>query len=95
MSSGIRPAERPRRYSQLLAAGVAFSLCSCGVAAWSQRRTSPANQAVREACAPDYHALCSGTRPGGGRVAACFEQNMSKLSEPCRTALQTAKAAKQ
>jgi hypothetical protein len=94
MSLGIRNAGRPNQYSWLLAAGIAFGLCSCAVAARSQQRT-PAAEAVREACAPDYHALCSGTRPGGGRIAACLEQNMSKLSEQCRGALQTAKAVKQ
>jgi hypothetical protein len=87
---------RRRRYLRLIAAiGIVTDLCGCAGAAWAQRASSPAAQALRQACAPDYHALCSGVRPGGGRIAACFEQNKTALSEPCRSALVAAKAAKQ
>ena len=48
---------------------------------------------VRQACAPDYHSLCSGVQPGGGRIAACFKANAAKLSPNCKQALQAAEAA--
>ncbi len=43
--------------------------------------------AIRDACAKDIATLCPGVQPGGGRIAACFKENLSKLSEGCRTAL--------
>jgi hypothetical protein len=96
MSLGTERTERPRRYIRFTAAvGIVLDLCVCTGAAWSQQSTSGHNQALRQACAPDYHALCSGTRPGGGRIAACFEQNAAKLSDQCRSALQAAKPARQ
>lgn len=72
---------------------IAFLLFGCaGAAAWPQQGRAAS---VREACAPDYQKLCSGTRPGGGRIAACFRQNAAQLSEQCRSALLAAKAARQ
>ncbi|KPF71673.1 hypothetical protein IP69_05840 [Bosea sp. AAP35] len=43
--------------------------------------------ALRNACAKDIATHCPGVQPGGGRIAACFKQNVAKLSEGCRTAL--------
>lgn len=45
--------------------------------------------ALRDACAKDIATLCPGVQPGGGRIAACFKENLTKLSEGCRTALKT------
>lgn len=45
--------------------------------------------AVRETCAKDIATHCPGVQPGGGRIAACFKENLTKLSEGCRTALKT------
>lgn len=45
--------------------------------------------ALRNACGKDVATLCPGVQPGGGRIAACFKENLSKLSEGCRTALKT------
>ena len=44
---------------------------------------------LRDACARDIATLCPGVQPGGGRIAACFKENLSKLSEGCRTVLKT------
>lgn len=45
--------------------------------------------ALRDACAKDIATHCPSVQPGGGRIAACFKENLPKLSEGCRTALKT------
>jgi len=50
---------------------------------------------IRQACASDVHALCSGVKPGGGRVAACMREHTDKLSQNCRQALSAARAPRQ
>ena len=45
--------------------------------------------AVRDACAKDIATHCPTVQPGNGRVAACFKDNMTKLTEGCRTALKS------
>jgi starvation-inducible outer membrane lipoprotein len=88
---------RPQKrwLSLLTCAAIAVHLTGCASIARSQTRNTQADQAVRQACAPDYRSLCSGVRPGGGQIAACFKQHASELSQPCRSALQAAQAAKQ
>lgn len=34
-------------------------------------------------CREDYARLCTGVRPGGGRIIACLNANAEKLSQPC------------
>jgi hypothetical protein len=48
--------------------------------------------ALRDACAKDIATHCPGVQPGGGRIAACFKENLPKLSEGCRTALKSSAA---
>jgi len=43
--------------------------------------------AARKACEADYHALCSGVQPGGGRIIACLKGNSAKLSPDCQKAI--------
>ena len=38
----------------------------------------------RSACRGDYNKFCKGTRPGGGRVLACLNQQRAALSDACR-----------
>lgn len=38
---------------------------------------------IRSACMSDYHSYCSGVMPGGGRIFACLNEHMSKLSLAC------------
>jgi hypothetical protein len=62
----------------------------------SQTQGAPARdeaQIVREHCAADYRSLCRGVRPGGGRALACLEENQSRLSPGCQSALAGARAA--
>lgn len=49
---------------------------------------------LREACSADFKAFCAKVTPGGGRIVRCLLDNRDKLSEACRTALDTAKEAK-
>jgi hypothetical protein len=58
-------------------------------AAWA------AGSDVRQACAGDVKALCSGVKPGGGRLAACMRENTDRLSQGCRQALSANRAQRQ
>ena len=78
------------------AAALLAALC-LGLAgtAFAQQGSEAKAQALKQACAADYNAMCSGVQPGGGRIIACLKQNADKLSPTCRQALGDAKAAKQ
>jgi hypothetical protein len=61
----------------------------------SQTEGAPAGdeaQVLREHCRMDYRSLCHGVRPGGGQALACLEENQSRLSPGCKSALASAKA---
>ena len=45
----------------------------------------------RGACKADYDKYCSGTLPGGGRVVACLNQQLPKLSDACKQVLASRK----
>jgi hypothetical protein len=73
----------------------AFAIGICvGAQAVSARQASPNRQALQQACMADYQALCAGTSAGGGRIKACLQQNLAKLSPECRNALQNANASR-
>jgi|SRR6185437_11871962 starvation-inducible outer membrane lipoprotein len=96
MRGFICPTRPQKRLLDVIACvAIAAHLAGCVGIARSQTRNTPAEKAVRQACAADYRSLCSGVRPGGGEIAACFKQHASELSQPCRSALQAAQAAKQ
>ena len=38
---------------------------------------------IRSVCMSDYHSYCSGVMPGSGRIFACLNEHMSKLSPAC------------
>lgn len=42
------------------------------------------NAEQRAACEADYKKLCQGTLPGGGRILACLERQIDKLSDACK-----------
>jgi hypothetical protein len=52
-------------------------------------------QSVQDACMGDYQKLCSGTLPGGGRVAKCLVAHKDALTDGCKTALQAEAAKRQ
>ena len=45
------------------------------------------NQAVKDACKPDYHAYCDGLRVESQEPRACMKDNALKLSKGCLQAL--------
>lgn len=49
---------------------------------------------VRQACKTDYRRLCDGTKPGGGRILACFKSHAADLSAECREALLSQRKSK-
>lgn len=65
-------------------------------AARAQGTMSPETQrqvaAFSNACRADYFRLCPGVQPGGGRIIACLEEHVAKLSAPCRDAVKDAAA---
>jgi hypothetical protein len=46
---------------------------------------------LRQSCAGDYRALCSGVPLGGGRAIACLRANAASLSPQCGGALSAAR----
>jgi hypothetical protein len=44
-------------------------------------------QAMLQACRGDYQSVCAGTKPGGGRILACLQEQADKLSAPCKDLL--------
>lgn len=70
---------------RILAKSLAVSIALVGAAqpVLAQDRAA----ALRDACAKDIATHCPGVQPGGGQIAACFKDNLPKLSEGCRTAL--------
>jgi hypothetical protein len=77
------------------AKAVGATMGSSQTAPRSQTNGAPTGneaQILREHCAMDYRSLCHGVRPGGGRALACLEENQSRLSPGCQTALANARA---
>jgi hypothetical protein len=50
--------------------------------------------ALMQVCRGDYDRLCGSVTPGGGRVLACLQSNVSRLSAACAQAMPRAEALK-
>jgi len=51
---------------------------------------APSEQAVAEAraaCETDIQKLCTGVKPGGGRILACLKQHKDQVSDGCKQAV--------
>ncbi len=53
----------------------------------AQGGMSAAQRQAAQACMPDIRSHCANVDRGGGRIAACLQQNSEKLSPECRQAL--------
>jgi hypothetical protein len=48
--------------------------------------------ALMQVCRSDYDRLCTGVRPGGGRVLACLQNHTNQLSAACGQAVPRAQS---
>lgn len=92
----VSPARALAGLPKNLAAVLAVAgLLAAAVPVMAQQPAPAAGQALKEACKGDYKTLCSGVKPGGGRIVACLKQQADKLSPGCKQALTAAQSAKQ
>jgi hypothetical protein len=63
--------------------------CLIGLLALSLSRAGAqeGRGSARQACSADYHRLCAGVSPGGGRIMKCLNDNFDALSEGCKQAV--------
>lgn len=72
----------------------AASAAQAQPAAQSTPETKAARQSLREACAEDVQTLCSGMQPGGGKIMRCLKDNKDKVSQSCKDAAASFRAAR-
>lgn len=72
----------------VLSVGALF--CFAGPEAQSQELSRSERRALVQACRADVARVCPGARPGGGAVAQCLRQNLTQLSDGCRSAIAVA-----
>ncbi|MGN6748882.1 MAG: hypothetical protein ACTHJS_09855 [Xanthobacteraceae bacterium] len=53
----------------------------------AQQPTQAQRDAVRASCRSDFMSNCSSVQPGGKEALECLLRNQSKLSAPCRSAV--------
>jgi hypothetical protein len=56
-----------------------------GCAMTSEARA--AGGATLKSCAASFKSVCGHVKPGAGRVQACFDSHIAKLSQPCKNKL--------
>ena len=52
-------------------------------------RAAETDEAIRNACATDFRAYCTGENPADAVATACLKQNFLSLSRECQSALGT------
>jgi hypothetical protein len=68
-----------------LVAGFVLTLTLTSIAA--QQPTQAQRNAIRASCRSDFMANCASVQPGGKEALECLLRNESKLSAPCRSAV--------
>jgi hypothetical protein len=53
-----------------------------------KEREGKGNHAMKKACAEDVKKLCSGIKPGEGRILQCLKQHAQDLSQGCTDTMQ-------
>jgi hypothetical protein len=56
--------------------------------------TANARQAIRQACAGDAANFCKDVQPGGGRILKCLKDHQSEISQGCKNAWESLRAAR-
>jgi hypothetical protein len=76
--------------SAIFVRAILAAACLIGLLALSLSRAGAAQDGrgeARQACAADYHRLCAGVSPGGGRIKKCLNDNIDALSDACKQAV--------
>jgi hypothetical protein len=68
----------------------AFAWLGLTLPADAQQPSQAQISAIRSSCASDYRSQCAGVPTGGMPALNCLRQNLDKLSEACRTAVNAA-----
>lgn len=55
--------------------------------ALAQQITDAQRSAIRSSCRSDFMSNCSGVQPGGAAAFQCLQQNMTRLSAACQSAV--------
>jgi hypothetical protein len=79
-----------------VAAGVAVAAGSLPAVAQAPAPPQMRSEAmaIMALCRSDYDRLCSGVRPGGGRILACLQSHAGALSPACGRAMPRAQVLK-
>lgn len=80
--------------AHFIRAALVVAFASIAGAAFAQNLSRAQMQALRAACEADMRTVCAGIRPGGGRLLQCIQANPDKISQPCKDAFASAKAAR-
>ena len=79
---------RPILQALPIAAAAVFALAFGSQLAVAQAPSKAQQSAIRSACPSDYKTYCASVPPGGKPALDCLQQNVAKLSDACRTAVQ-------
>lgn len=84
--------------SLVLAAGIAATVAGTSVVPPASAETAPqtkrGNETLKKYCTGDYLTYCGNLAPEDPATDACFQKNMTKLSENCRRAIDAYEQAK-
>jgi hypothetical protein len=58
-------------------------------------KTGPKTEGIRGPCSADAAKFCKDVAPGEGRIIACLEGNLDKLTPACQTQVNRAKDRQQ
>src|SRR5262249_41164259 len=82
---GSEYAREGSMFRSSLVAGCCIALTLAPAAA--QQPTQAQRDALRAACRSDFMANCASVQPGGKEASECPTRNATKLSPPCRSAV--------